>query len=118
VTASGGTATLTFTSVGASAMMIRRGTPFAVLLPIPVLALIGAGFGARGAQKKRLLGLFLLWMILAALVIIPACGGSSSGSGGGSSGTPAGNYTITITGKDANGVAQSDTAPAVQIAVN
>jgi len=120
VTASGGTATLTFTTVGPSAALRGSAMFYGWLLPIPALALIGAGFGSRGSRKKRLLGFLLLWILLAGLIIIPACGGGSSsgGGGGGSSGTPAGPYTITITGKDANGVTQSNAAPTVQITVN
>jgi hypothetical protein len=35
-----------------------------------------------------------------------------------SNGTPSGTYTITITGKDANGVTQTGSAPAVTAIVN
>jgi hypothetical protein len=58
--------------------------------------------------------------VLVGLIILPACGsgGGNGGGGGGSSGTPAGNYTITITGKDANGLIQSNTAPTVSVTVN
>ena len=35
-----------------------------------------------------------------------------------SNGTPSGTYTITIAGKDANGVAQSGTASSVSVTVN
>ena len=119
VTASGGTATLTFTTVGSSSALLKSaGTFYAVWLPIPGLMLIGVGFGSRG--RKKLLGLLLLWVVLTGLLILPACGGGSSsgGGGGGSSGTPAGTYTITITGKDANGVTQTNTAPTVTVTVN
>jgi subtilase family serine protease len=119
VTASGGTATLTFTAVGSSSALLKpAGTFYAVWLQIPGLMLIGVGFGSRG--RKKLLGLLLLWVVLTGLLILPACGGGSSsgGGGGGSSGTPAGTYTITITGKDANGVTQTNTAPTVTVTVN
>jgi hypothetical protein len=117
VTSSGGSATLTFSALGPSAMAARHGGFYAPFLPVAGLALIGAGFGSRKGRRKKLLGLILFCMALASLMILPACGGSSS-SGGGSSGTPAGSYTITITGKDANGVAQTNTAPTVTITVN
>lgn len=119
VTASGGTATLSFNTVGPSAATHRLGLIYAALLPLPALALIGIGVGASGSRRKRLMGLLVLAVALAGLMILPACGsGSKGGGGGGSSGTPAGSYSITITGKDATGVTQSNTAPAVTITVN
>jgi len=140
VTAAGGSATMTFTTVGPSAALFQRplseikgsmaiarlnprarssGTKlqfYALWLPIPGLALIGLGLGSRGSRRKKLLGLLLLGMILASLLILPACGSSSGTSG--SSGTLAGAYTITITGKDANGVVQIGAAPTAVVTVN
>jgi trimeric autotransporter adhesin len=87
---------------------------------MPGLLLVGVGFGSRGSRRRKLLGLLLLWMILAGLLMLPACGssGNGGGGGGGSSGTPAGTYTVTVSGKDANGVTQSNTAPTVSVTVN
>jgi hypothetical protein len=121
VTSTGGSATLTFTTVGASASMLRHSSMFyAFWLPLPGLALIGFGFGSRDPRRKKLLGFLLLWIVVTGLIILPACGsnGNNGGGGGGSSGTPAGTYTITITGKDANGLTQSNTAPTVSVTVN
>ncbi len=139
VTGAGGSATMMFTSVGPlsavlqgplseikDSMAIASSNPrarpsgtklqfYALWLPIPGLALIGLGLGSRGSRRKKLLGLLLLGMILASLLILPACGNSS---GSHSSGTPAGAYTITITGKDANGVIQIGAAPTVVVTVN
>jgi hypothetical protein len=100
--------------------MIRRsGILYALWLPVPGLALIGLGFGSRSSRRKNLMGLLLLWTVLASLIVLPACGSSSGGGGGGNSGTPAGTYTVTISGADANGVTQSNTAPTtVSVAVN
>jgi hypothetical protein len=121
VTTSGGTATLTFSTVAATAKAeTTRGIFYALLLPMPGLLLVGVGFGSRGSRRRKLLGLLLLWMILAGLLMLPACGssGNGGGGGGGSSGTPAGTYTVTVSGKDANGVTQSNTAPTVSVTVN
>jgi hypothetical protein len=125
-TSTPGTATLTFTTVGSSSAVPQSPRVFyALLLPIPGLALIGFGFGGqgfkfnkRGSQKIRLLSLLALWMVLAVLIGIPACGSSSKsggGGGGGNSGTPAGNYTITI---NSTGGTQTGNPPTVQITVN
>jgi hypothetical protein len=99
--------------------MLRRSNVFyALLLPIPGLALLGFGSGA--SSRKKRLGLLFLGMVLAGVIIMAACGGGSSGGGGGGNpGTPAGSYTVTITGKDANGAAQSNSNPVtVTITVN
>jgi hypothetical protein len=95
---------------------------YALWLPVPGLALIGMGFGSRSSRRKNLMGLLLLCTVLAGLIVLPACGSSSGGGGGGgggNGGTPAGTYTVTISGTDANGVTQSNTAPTtVSVAVN
>jgi hypothetical protein len=94
---------------------------FALWLPLPGLVLIGLRFGSRSSRGKNLMGLLLVWTVLASLIVVPACGSSSSGGGGGggNSGTPAGNYTVTISGTDAKGVTQSNIAPTtVSVAVN
>jgi hypothetical protein len=61
-------------------------------------------------------------MMLATIIILPACGGSPSsgggGGGGGNGGTPAGTYQVTIAGQDANNQSQSNAAPVVSITVD
>jgi hypothetical protein len=114
-------ATLTFTTQGPSAAMLRHSTFYGLWLPVPGLTLIGLGLGSRGSCRKKLSGLLLLSIVLASLVVLPACGGNGSsggGGGGGNPGTPAGTYTLTITAKDGNGVTQSSTAPTVSVTVN
>ena len=122
VTSTGGSATLTFTAIGPSGAMIRSRMFYALWLPVPGLALIGLGFGSKSSRRKNLMGLLLLWTALASFIILPGCGSSGNsgaGGGGGNGGTPAGSYTVTISGTDANGVTQSNTAPAtVSVAVN
>jgi hypothetical protein len=53
-------------------------------------------------KNRELAGLALACMLFAGLVFQVGCGSSSS-SGGGSRGTPAGTYTITITGTYSSG---------------
>ena len=120
VSSSGGTATLTFNTVGPSAMRVGSRAIFAFALPIPAILLIGVGAGAHGGSPKKILSLLLLWFVVATLLVVPGCGGSGNGGGGGggNSGTPAGTYTVTITGKDATGTSQTNTAPTVSITVN
>ena len=119
VGASGGTAMMTFSTAAPSASLLRRmNVYYALLLPISELALIGFGFGSGASDGKKLSSMLFLGIVLAGVTIMPACGGGSSG-GGGSPGTPAGNYTVTITGKDANGAAPSNGSPVtVTITVN
>jgi len=69
-----------------------------MLLPIGGLALLGTGITSR---KKKIWGVLLGCLLFSSLIILPACGGSSSsggGGGGGHPGTPAGIYTVTVTG--------------------
>ena len=66
---------------------------FAVWLPLLGLVGIGKRFGSWQRKVKAML---LGCALLAGVVVQVACGGTSSG--GGSSGTPAGPYTITVTG--------------------
>jgi hypothetical protein len=81
---------------------------YAMLLPLGGMTLLGAGFTSR---RKRLLGILLLCMVLAGLVFMAACGGSSSssGGGGGTGGTPAGTYTVTVTGTSGSLAQQTTT---------
>jgi IPT/TIG domain len=102
VTGGSGTSTLTVSTTAATTASLEpraRGTFYAMLLPIAGLALLGTGFTSR---KKRLWGFLLGCLLFSTLIILPACGGSSSGGGGGGGGghpgTPAGTYTVTVTG--------------------
>jgi len=71
-----------------------------MLLPIGGLALLGTGFTSR---KKKLWGFLLACLLFSGLIFMAACGGSSSSGGGGQPGTPAGPYTVTVTGTGATG---------------
>jgi hypothetical protein len=76
-------------------------------LPVVGLSLMGTGVGRRftpaGSRRKKLLGSLLLGVMMTALFLLPACSSSSNGGGGGggcSGCTPAGTYTVTVTGTD------------------
>ncbi|MFZ0318862.1 MAG: SBBP repeat-containing protein [Candidatus Sulfotelmatobacter sp.] len=102
-TTSGNMSTLTITTTGASAAMSRPSKFFyAMWLPIAGMALAGVGFSSAPTRRKKLLGFLVIGMIISALFLMPACGGGSSSGGGGGGGcttcTPAGNYTVTVTG--------------------
>jgi hypothetical protein len=96
VSSGSGTSTLTLSTTGRSAALApvstrSRGMFYSMLLPILGMALMGRGFGV--GQKKRL-GILLVGLMISGLAFLAACGGGSSGGGG----TPAGTYTISISG--------------------
>ncbi len=65
---------------------------YAIWLIIPGIVLVGAG-GNR--QRRRIFGILMLCALFALLLLVPAC--SSSKTQPPVSGTPAGNYNITVT---------------------
>ncbi len=93
-------ATLTVTTTGSQAGLAspwgRAGLFYALWLPVCGLTLVRMVFPAQRKQR-RLLGMLSCVSLFAALLLLPACGGSSGGSHG-SSGTPPGTYTISVTG--------------------
>jgi trimeric autotransporter adhesin len=70
---------------------------YALWLSLLGLVVAGVNFGSERTGKGE--AVILAWVLLTGLVFQVACGGGSTGSSGdGSSGTPAGTYTITVTG--------------------
>ncbi len=104
-----GTATVTTTTEGATAALAPNLTPnignhrsgnlltFALMMPGVVL------FAGHIRKRRKLLGQYAVLFVLGGCLLQAACGGGTSYNGNkGVSGTPAGTYTITITGS-ANG---------------
>ncbi|MGA7648369.1 MAG: Ig-like domain repeat protein [Terriglobales bacterium] len=99
-----GTATLTVATIGPQAALAppterhRTGPLFALALMIPAMLFGGAGLNQSG--RKKLMSFCLVFLVIGGCLLQAACG--ASGGNGGNSGTPAGSYTVTITG-NANG---------------
>jgi hypothetical protein len=99
------TATLTVATTGATAALSvpqsRQLLPlYALFLPLPGIAFIGAGWA--GSRRRKLgIGAAAVLMFLLLLLLLGCGGGGSSngggGGGGGNSGTPAGTYNVTVT---------------------
>ena len=98
------TATLTFNAAAATkgAIPPLSKVYYAIWLSVPGLVL--AGLGSRSARRQRLFGLLVLGLTLAAVVAIPGC---VSYTHVGNVGTPPGQYTVSITGSDQNGLTQA-----------
>ena len=112
VTGATGTSILTVSTAGPQAAL---GTPagqrgsgalFAFGLIVPAMLLGGAGISKP--NRRKLLGFCLIFLVLGGCMLQSACGssGSSSHTSTGNSGTPAGSYSVVVTGT-ANGVPNS-----------
>jgi hypothetical protein len=83
---------------------------YALLLPLGGVTLLGASGVSR---RKKVLSLLLMFLAASGLLFLTACGGGSSsssappGGGGTTGGTPAGTYTVTVTGASGSLTAQS-----------
>ncbi|MGA8764368.1 MAG: FG-GAP-like repeat-containing protein [Candidatus Sulfotelmatobacter sp.] len=110
-----GSSTLTVKTTGPQpalaqhAELRRSGGLFALGLLLPAM-LLGTGFAKQNRQK--LLGLCLAFVVLSGCLLQVACGGGGStntGGGGGTPGTPAGQYTVTVTGNASGGLQHTAT---------
>jgi hypothetical protein len=98
VTGGSGTSTLTVSTTAATTASVRRqsaGALYAMWLPVGGLALLGAGFTSR---RKKFWCFLFACLMFSGLIFLAACGGSSPSGGGGRPGTPAGTYSVTVTG--------------------
>ena len=76
--------------------LLRGGPLYATWLPVGGLSLLGLGVGAGFRRRRWLAGMLLAF--LAGLIVLQAACGSSSSTPTPTGGTPAGTYTVTITG--------------------
>lgn len=75
----------------------RRGGPlYATWLPVSGLALLGLGIGGKVSRRRKWFGGLLVAAVLVLIGFQAACSSSSQTSV--TSGTPAGTYTLTVTG--------------------
>ena len=114
------TSTLTVTTTGPASPTTSILHPrifYAMWLPLPGLALIGACFGPDRHRKKAFSGLMLLGL-MASILFVPACGGSHNTSSNNSGVTPNNSYSFTLTGGDENAIAPSNGTQTVSLTVN
>jgi hypothetical protein len=93
--------------------LFRRGSFYAVWLPIGGLSLVGLGLGA-GRKRRRWMAGAVLCLIAGAVLLQSGCGSSSSSPSTGG-GTQPGTYIITISGSAGTGASHSTQ---VQLQVN
>ena len=75
-TSGGATSTVTITTTAPGAAMIRpRKFFYALWLPVAGLSLLGFGFKTSRSQRKKLLGLLLVGIVMTGLILLPSCGG-------------------------------------------
>jgi hypothetical protein len=110
--------TLTISTTGPSATRLHRSTIFyALWLPLPTLALIGAGLSTTSRLWKKLLGWLLLGMIVSGIIVTIGCGNSTSTSRSVTS-TPKNTYTFTVSAIDQNKAAPSNGTQSISLTVN
>ena len=92
------TLTITTTARPVTTAVLHGGSIlwYAVFLPLTGMTLIGVGVGKR-SPRKAWLAVTLLGMLFGGVMFQVACGGSSSAPPA-TGGTPAGTYTVTVTG--------------------
>jgi len=90
---------------------------YALWLPVLGLSLIGMGLSTANSRRKKSLGFLLLVAVMAMLFFLPGCSNSSKPKCTGC--TPAGTYTISLTGTDSvNATLTRSVSPALTLTVN
>ncbi len=118
VSTGAGAYTLTVNTVGPSAALqppagsLRQsGGWLALGLIVPAMLLGTAGMGKQ--NRRKMLGVCLVLLVLSGVVFQMACSsgggnnGGGGGGGGGNPGTPSGQYTVTVTGTAGAGLQHS-----------
>jgi hypothetical protein len=110
---------LTLTTAGPLAALLpparehNSGLRLALGLMLPAMLLGGAGL--TKSNPRKLLGFCLLFLVLGASLLQMGCGGGSTPPANtGNPGTPAGTYTVTVTGS-ANGMASQTASVLVMV---
>ena len=109
------TSTLTVNTIGSTGLLNLPHRLVVCALTLPLLGLVLAGGRLSRLTRRKL----LTCLLVAGMALLANCGGgngSSGNGGGGSTGTPAGTYTITITGA-AQGASQQGTPPQIAVTV-
>lgn len=83
--------------VTTTAGLRELGPVYAVWLPFSGLAFLGLGLRGKLSRKQRILGGMTFTLLLSLLLLLPACGGSKKSTTT-TTGTPAGTYTVTVSG--------------------
>jgi len=102
---------------------VARARPwYALWLPLPLLALLGASV-ASGTRSRRAWCGLALFVAAGVILLMPACGNNNNFNTNNNTGllTPKNTYTFTLMGVDSNGVSSSNTgtsAPTVTLTVN
>ena len=99
-----GSTTVTITTTASTALSHRSGWAGGMGLVFAGVLLLNVP-----TPKSRLNSVLLIVLVAFAMTASGCGGGSSSGGGGGSPGTPAGNYSVTVTASTSDGVLSHST---------
>jgi hypothetical protein len=84
-------------AIPASAKVARKLTASLCWLWLPLPGIVFAGFAGNNSRRKKIGACAVLSLVLLLVILQAACGGGLSGGGSAQSGTPQGNYQVTVT---------------------